>query len=171
MKIFTRLAVMALGLLVATTASSESEGEVPYSIEPLLAEVRTRQSELDRRERELDQRERSLAELEAIVSTRLEEVSEMRELVDARIDAWQKESGRRIKQLAKIYASMPPNSAAGLIDDLDAELATQILRRMRHKQSAAVLARLSRKRALTVSRQVAHPLSFEPASLEEESVQ
>jgi len=95
----------------------------------------------------------------------------MRALVDARIDAWQKQTGERIKQLAKIYAAMPPGSAAGLIDQLDADLATQILRKMKHKKSAAVLARLSQERALTVSRQVAHPLSFEPANLDEETVQ
>lgn len=165
---WTRVAAGVLGaLLLAAPVAAEEEPNVPYSVEPLLSELRTRQAELDRRERELVQRERSLADLEAIVETRLEEVAEMRDIVELRITAWQKQSGKRIKQLAKIYASMPPKSAAGLIDQLDANLATQILRKMKHKQSAAVLSRVTRERALTVSRQVAHPLSFEPAELEE----
>ena len=170
---YSKSIMMALlaTLLLTRAVSADGGAPVPYSIEPLLTEVRTRQAELDRRERELDQRERSLTELEKIVSARLGEVREMRDVVDSRIAAWQNQTGKRIAQLAKIYASMPPANAAGLIDDLDANLATQILRKMKYKKSAAVLARVSRERALTVSRQVAHPLSFEPAKLDEGNVQ
>lgn len=167
MGIFVVCAIACL----ATAAVAKEDAPDCYAVEPLLAELRTRSVDLDRRERELEVRERSLAELEALVSARLQEVAEMRDVVETRIDAWQKQSGERIGRLAKIYASMPPGSAAALIDQLDANLATQILRKMKHKQSAAVLARISSERALTLSRQVAHPLSFEPAELDEGELQ
>lgn len=158
------IALAALTGSLAIPAAAEEPSVSPYAVEPLLAEIRARQAQLDRRERDLEERERAHAELEALAAAQLQEVAEQRATIVSRIEAWNKENGERIQQLAKIYASMKPARAASLIESLDANLATQILSKMKHKKSAAVLERISQDRAIVVSRQVAHPLSFEPAA-------
>ena len=50
------------------------------------------------------------------------------------------------------------------MEDLEVELATQIVSKMKHKQSAAVMALVSRERALAMSRKVAHPLGMKPVT-------
>jgi len=152
-------------LMLAGAAFAENDGETSqYAVEPLLAEIRSRQVELDRRERDLAERERNHAELEALIEAQLREIDEQREIIEKRIAAWEKDDSPRIKRLAKIYEDMKPAHAAKLLDGLDANLATQIITRMKHKKSAAVIEKISQQRALTVSRQVAHPLSFDPAT-------
>lgn len=159
------IAVVVVVLSLAGAALAGS-GEEPsrYAVEPLLAEIRSRQAELDRRERDLAERERNHAELEALIETQLREIDEQRKIIEKRIAAWENDDSTRIKRLAKIYEAMKPAHAAKLLDDLDANLVTQIITRMKHKKSAAVIERISQQRALTVSRQVAHPLSFDPAT-------
>jgi len=158
--IYCVLLVLLSGPVSATEAQAPSA-----AVQPLLAEIRMRQSDIDRRERALAERERTQLELETLVETQLQEIMEQRETMEKRITAWEASSGERIRQLAKIYAAMKPAKAAQLLEGLDANLATQILSKMKHKKSAAILERIESERALTVSRQVAHPLSFEPADL------
>ena len=57
---------------------------------------------------------------------------------------------------------MPPSRAAELVESLELELATQVLAKMKPKQSAALLPLLSEPRALSISRFVGHPLGIAP---------
>ncbi len=162
-----KLVVTALALLLSLTGAAfaaTDEEPPPYAVEPLLAEIRERQLQLDGRERDIADRERTHAELEALLEAQFQEINEQRETMESRIDAWDKEGGRRIKRLAKIYEAMKPAKAARLLELLDANLATQIISKMKHKKSAAVIERIAEERALTVTRQVAHPLSFDPTT-------
>lgn len=163
MKLMAYALLLLLSLGYAASAASDEEPS-PYAVEPLLAEIRVRQAQLDRRERDLEERERTQDELEALIEDQLQEIKQQHETIESRIAAWEKKGNPRIKRLAKIYEAMQPANAAELLERLDANLATQIIAKMKHKKSAAVIERVSKKRALTVSRQVAHPLSFDPAT-------
>jgi flagellar motility protein MotE (MotC chaperone) len=158
--------VVLAAALLATSAAAEDapvEATAKPGVAALLQEMRDRGRELDRRERELDERERSLGELEAEVAALLAELEDVRGTVERRIAAWQEENGDSVRRLAKIYAAMPPLRAARLIEGLELDLATQIVAKMKHKQSAAVLALIRQERALAMSQQVVHPLRGLPA--------
>jgi len=162
--------ILGLGLLFAIAAAgadepkTESPATPDHGVTALLEEIRGRQAALDRRERELDDRERRVAELEQLSLDRLSELKDIQRIVEDRIAEWQEASGDTIRRLAKIYAAMPPPQAAGLMEDLEVELATQIVSKMKHKESAAVLSLVSRERALAMSRKVAHPLGMKPVT-------
>ena len=147
-------------------AAEDAPPETGPGVALLLEEIRTRATALDRREREIAERERALAELEAEVAALLGEIEGVREVVELRISAWEEENGDTVRRLAKIYASMPPARAARLIEGLDLDLATQIVAKMKHKQSAQVLALIDRKRALAMSNQVVYPLRGAPPPAE-----
>ena len=138
-----------------------------YGVATLLEEIRLHQLQLDRRARELDDRERQVEELERLAAERLAELEELATVVEQRIAAWEESKGDSIRQLAKIYSSMPPGRAAPLLEQMDVELATQLVAKMKHKDSASVMSLLSEERALAMSRQVAHPLSMKPADASE----
>ncbi len=164
-----RLAVVVLLATLAVPSAPWAEEEpVPemasdYGVTNLLTEIRAREAELDRRERELDDREHSLQALEAEATRQLAEIERIASTVEERIAAWEADNGDSVRKLAKIYAAMPPTRAAQLLEELEVELATQIVARMKDKKSAAVLAQISERRALSMSRRVAHPLGMEPA--------
>lgn len=159
-----RLSLAAIVLAAGARAEEASPAEAPSpGVTALLEDLRVRARQLDRRARELDERERGLAELEAETTALLTELEAVREIVERRISAWEEDNGDTVRRLSKIYAAMPPARAARLIEGLDLDLATQIVARMKHKQSAAVLALIRRDRALAMSRQVAKPLRGRPA--------
>ncbi|NNL84153.1 MAG: hypothetical protein HKP27_00785 [Myxococcales bacterium] len=159
--------VVAVGLVAHAAPAAEDppvENE-RHGVVALLDEIRTRNAELDRRERELDDRERTIEELENVSREQLQEVREIAATLSRRIAAWEEANGDAIRRLSKIYAAMPAPRAATLIEELDLRLATQILAKMKHKESAGVLALLDPIRALAVTRHVAHPLSTDPPTV------
>ncbi len=164
-----RLCLAALAIAAAVTAPAHAQtnpspqmlapdSSAALSADRLLLEIADRQAAFDRRERELEAREASVQELEARVAERIEELQTLRADLEAGLSSLDEESELRVRQLAKVYASMPPERAAPLLEDIDRDLATAVLRRMKHKKSAAVMALLSRPAALSLSRRVAHPL-------------
>ena len=120
--------------------------------------------ELDRRERGIVEREQAVAELEQAIAVQLEELETIARTVEERIAAWEADNGNSVRKLAKIYAALAPARAAELLEELEVGLATRIVAKMKDKQSAAVLARISETRALDMSRRVAHPLAMEPGT-------
>ncbi|MGI9589948.1 MAG: flagellar export protein FliJ [Myxococcota bacterium] len=163
--------VTALFLVIAPAAGLRAAPEdapavaaEEHAVTALLAEIRTKEARLERRTTELDDRERSIELLEQAAAERLVELERIAATVEERIEAWQADNGDTVRKLAKIYAAMPPARAAGLLEELEVGLATQVVAKMKDKQSAAVLSRISERRALAMSRRVAHPLGMEPAS-------
>jgi flagellar motility protein MotE (MotC chaperone) len=156
------LAGLALVPCAVRAEPSDATAGEP-AVGALLAEIRTRQAELERREDELADRERRVDEAQAALDAQAAELERLAADVERRIAAWQEEHGDTIRRLARIYAAMPPDRAAALLERLDVELATQVVSRMKDKQSAAVLGHVSRERAVAMSRRVAQPLAMDPS--------
>ena len=145
---------------VASEARAESVSQ-NASLEVLLSEIQSRMSALDQRAAELDERERAIGELEQAVDQRIKELDLVSTEIEDRIEGWEEAQGAKtISRLSKIYAAMPPPEAAALVEELDLDLATHVLRRMKPKESAALLPLLSPYRALTITRFVGHPLGI-----------
>jgi len=147
-------------------AASSTTAATP---ERLLTEIQHRERELDLLTRELYERERSIEEREAHIDDRIGELERIRETIEARIEEserriteWDARAGDRAKRLSKVYAEMPPGRAAPLLEQLDPDLATQILSTMKQKDAAAVMALMSDERAVGLSQRVARPV--EPIS-------
>ncbi|MDJ0847898.1 MAG: hypothetical protein QNK04_05855 [Myxococcota bacterium] len=144
----------------AATGASEQRSDPPSPVaERLVGELRAMKRRLAARESELDARERAAVELEAEARRLLQRVERLRAALDEQIAEWEQENDSRIARLAKVYAEMPPAKAAPLVEGLDIDLATRLLTRMKHKDSAQVMALLPNEVALRLSRRVARPLS------------
>lgn len=167
-KLASLLVLVALALpqfapsrVSAEAAKTTGPANSDYGVTTLLTEIRSRQTELDRRDRELVEREQAIGELEHAIALQLDELETIAKTVEERIAAWEADNGNSVRKLAKIYAALAPARAAQLLEELEVGLATQIVAKMKDKQSAAVLGRISEARALDMSRRVAHPLAME----------
>ncbi|MDH3685675.1 MAG: hypothetical protein OEP95_05585 [Myxococcales bacterium] len=161
-----KLVALACLLLLAPPGVMAEEAPVAASepgVTRLLQEIRARQAHLDRRERELDDRALQIEELEQLAAGRLAELEELGEKVEDRIAAWEESNGDSVGRLARIYASMEPERAAPILEQMGLELATQVVARMKHKDSASILSLISKERVLKISGRVAHPLVMQPA--------
>ena len=166
--------LLCLLLLVTSAGSARAEEDpmpespTPKSVTRLVEELRQREMQLERRERELVDRELHVEDLERKVMSSLGELDQLATSVEKRISDWEQANGdKSIKRLAKIYGTMEPRRAAPLLEELELDLATRIVSKMKHKESAALLPLMSQERALAMSRIVAHPLGGSPANGEQ----
>lgn len=127
-------------------------------VDSILAEIRKREVELALREQRVAERERAVGELTAMIETRSIELDRIRQDIEDRIALWTAQGQDRVAQLASVYSSMPPAKAGVLLGGLDLDLAVSVLRSMKKKSSAGVLAAMDADRALRVSRRLLKPL-------------
>ncbi len=117
-------------------------------LEKLLQDVQRRTVELDRREREVTERTAALESLE-------EAVAESLGGLHAR-DAAEPAGGCRLRGgITRIYESMRPEEAAQILDQLDDETLRVVFARMDAKQIAAIMASMSRERAVAFTKTLA----------------
>ena len=127
-------------------------------VDSIIAAIRKREVELARREQKIAERERTVVELESRLEKRAGEIDRIREEVEQRISSWVAQGQDRTAQLASVYSAMPPAKAGALLNKLELDLAVAVVRAMKKKSSAGVLAAMRPDRALLVSRRLLRPL-------------
>ncbi|MGB0619697.1 MAG: MotE family protein [Myxococcota bacterium] len=127
-------------------------------VDSIIAEIRKREVDLALREQRVAERERAVVELEDMIEKRAKDLDRIRQEVEDRISEWSRQGRDRVQQLADVYAAMPPEKAGKLLDKLDLDLAVSVVRSMKKKSSAGVLATMRADRALLVSRRMLRPL-------------
>ena len=139
----------------ATGAEPRSEapaiaGAGDEGFRKLLDEVRRRTADLDQREREVTERGAALESLEEAVAESLAGGT-----VHAAGDAVGDGSCRLRGGVTRIYENMRPEEAAQILDQLDDETLRVIFTRMEPKQIGAIVAAMSRERAVAFTKTLA----------------
>lgn len=147
-------AVCAFGSLASSAAAERCQ-----HVEGLLVEIRDEKNAVKERQLDLDAREISIAKLEDTFKDRASEFAVLRIALEKRLDELEEQLGDQVARLAKTYAAMPPTSAAPLLESLEIDLATAIMRRMKPKKTAGVLAVMSQTRATRLSKLLALPFN------------
>ncbi|MCR9093339.1 MAG: hypothetical protein NXI30_03895 [bacterium] len=127
-------------------------------VDAIIEEIRKREVEIALREQRVAERERAVVELEGMIGKRSTDLDRVRQEIEDRIAEWSSQGRDRVTQLADVYAAMPPEKAGRLLDKLELDLAVSVVRNMKKKASAAVLAAMRADRALLVSRRMLKPL-------------
>ena len=151
------IAIASLGGWCASRAAATSTpraettatlGVDDEGLHKLLDDVRRRTTELDQRERELAQRSATLESLEQAVAESLTDLESH--------DAGAGSGSCRLRGgVTRIYESMRPEEAAQILDQLDDETLRVVFARMDPKQIAAILATMSRERAVAFTKTLA----------------
>jgi flagellar protein FlbB len=108
--------------------------------------------EIIERESALNLKERELEKMSANLDFRMKELEEKRKSLESSIVVGNKVNDERYKKMLKLYKSLKPEEAAGLIDKLDEDTAFEMLNRMDTKTAAKLVPFLNQKMVLKWTR-------------------
>jgi len=117
----------------------------------ILKEVEKRKIDLDQRERELAQKEERLRAMQEDLGRKISELQAVRTGIEEQIQLRKDLETQAVQKLAKTYASMPPENAAALIQQIDTAIAIRILAAMKERSAGRILAVIPPARASKLS--------------------
>ena len=122
---------------------------------PLLLEaLRGERTELQKAWEDLRFAERRILLEKGEIQKRQSEVEELLARVQAKVSVMEEERDQMLGQLAKVYESMKPDAAAGGRAGLEVETSTEIMRRMKERNAAQVMASLEPTAAARISQRM-----------------
>jgi flagellar motility protein MotE (MotC chaperone) len=117
--------------------------------------IENKNRELKRREEELRIKELRIKEIEAKVSKDLEKIEKGILESKQQLGMQDEKTKENVESLIKVYSSMKPEEAAGLIEAIDDDLALKIVAGMKSKIAGKVLSKLDVKVAKRISETLA----------------
>ncbi len=117
----------------------------------LFEALRIERRKLEERAKEITIREKRLKLLEQQVERRLTALLELENSLDEKLKKIQVIESERFKLLVKAYSEMRPSKAAGLLVNMDPEMAVKILSAMKSDQVARILAAMPPEKAAALA--------------------
>jgi flagellar motility protein MotE (MotC chaperone) len=117
--------------------------------------IEKKNRELKRREEELHIKELRIKEIEAKVSKDLKKIENGISESKQQLGMQDEKTKENVQSLIKVYSSMKPEEAAGLIEAIDDDLALKIVAGMKSKIAGKVLSKLDIKVAKRISETLA----------------
>jgi flagellar motility protein MotE (MotC chaperone) len=145
---------------LAGAFSSPEEEEVEEQVTPeeIAEEVNLGHQSLDYRSEDLERREAELIRAEtavqmekAVIAEEFNKLNALRRNIDLSIGEMVEAQEKSTKKLAKLYESMPAKEAASILSGMDMELVLGVLKRMKERPAAKIMAALDPARAAALS--------------------
>ena len=121
----------------------------------LLHELVARRRELNVREQRLQEREALLRGVEMQLLEKQERLVEIKAEIDDLLKVYQQEQRDEAKKLVNIYSNMKPKSAAQIFNDMEMETLLAVLRGMKERKIAPIMAAMQPAKARLVTRELA----------------
>jgi flagellar motility protein MotE (MotC chaperone) len=113
-------------------------------VDQLVAELKQQKSALAEREKQLNELALRLKTEQAELNATTQQVYQLQVNLDKTIVRVQEEETGNLKKLARVYAAMSPDGAAGILKQLDEASVVKIMLYMKEDESAPVLETLSK---------------------------
>jgi flagellar motility protein MotE (MotC chaperone) len=120
----------------------------------LLEALEKRRLELDQRARLVEGREEELRQLESRLSKRVDALQELRAAMQKDLAQEKNNNDSNIVRVARIFTSMKAQAAAERLSAMDHGMAVLILKNMKEKSAAKVLAKMDLQTASALSEDV-----------------
>lgn len=140
------VALVSVGLLLTGMAGYAAAGTSRRidgpgrAMEDLASELSARERSLERREATMNEREAELQAIEERLSKRVAELQALRTEIDDLRTKVDQERAERVGTVAKSVESMKPAQGAALLEQLEPDLAIEVVRRMNKSKVGKVLA-------------------------------
>ncbi|MBM4117012.1 hypothetical protein FJ251_04600 [bacterium] len=133
----------------AKTAAPAVAGADSLSLER--KSLQARAANLARREGEIEDLQESLELERAVLAEEFNKLSGLRDGIQLATGQIEEARLRSLKKLAKVYEAMPAREAAAILSGMDVDIVLEILRNMKERPAAQVLAALDPGRAAALS--------------------
>ncbi len=146
------------------TPLQETDAETPILSDPnrfserevqLLQELAERRNVLDAREQQLEEREALLKAAEQRLVEKQTELNATKGELKALLKEQDAQEKAKIKQLVAIYSNMKPLDAANIFNDLEMPVLLQVIKNMKERKVAPVIASMSREKARELTKELA----------------
>jgi flagellar motility protein MotE (MotC chaperone) len=139
---------------IAQTDSGITKDEAASPDRALLYSIQKRQTELNRREELLKADEQRLTALKKEISDKIEVLKQMEVKMTAALEIEKNSEVKRLKELAKVYESMPPAKAGAMLTKLDVKTAAGITVNMKRDRAGAVWGHLEPQKAVDITKEI-----------------
>jgi flagellar motility protein MotE (MotC chaperone) len=139
---------------IAQTENAASKEDMASSDRALLYSIQKRQVELNQREEALKMDEQRLASLKKEISDKIEILRQVEAKLNTALDAEKSVEGKRLKELAKVYESMPSAKAGIMLAKLDVKTAAGITINMKRDRAGAIWGYLDPQRAVEITNEI-----------------
>lgn len=133
----------------AKTAPPAAAGADSLSLER--KSLQARSAEIARREGEIEDLQESLELERAVLAEEFNKLSGLRDGIQLAAGQVEEARLRSLKKLAKVYEAMPAKEAAAILSGMDVDIVLEVLRNMKERPAAQVLAALDPGRAAALS--------------------
>ncbi|MFN7729566.1 MAG: magnesium transporter MgtE N-terminal domain-containing protein [Bdellovibrio sp.] len=129
----------------AATPEPKEKADVPkkkdFTDEELnhFSKLNERKRELDAREEELTRLEAELAAQKAELETRMTGLESTRREISSVLEGRVKSDDKKVETLMQMYSNMKPQQAAKVFEEMDEDLAVEIIGRMKKKNAAEIM--------------------------------
>jgi flagellar motility protein MotE (MotC chaperone) len=127
-----------------TSPDRRQPGASPVALEQTRAQI-----EVERRR--LEEERKQLTALKQEIDVKLGRLEKMQDAVQSKLDEQKVLGNQRMKQLIKIYTTMPPKKAAGLIEKLDMNVIISLFSKMKGENVGQILRYVSAEKAAAIS--------------------
>jgi len=147
-----------------STRLQETDVETPVLGDPnrfserevqLLQELAERRTVLDAREQRLEEREVLLKAAEQRLVEKQTELTSTKEEIVALLKQQDKQEKAKINQLVAIYENMKPKDAANIFNELEMPVLLQVIKNMKERKVAPVIASMSAEKARSLTKELA----------------
>ena len=147
-----------------STPLQETDVETPVLGDPnrfserevlLLQELAERRTVLDAREQQLEEREVLLKAAEQRLVEKQTELTSTKEEIVALLKQQDKQEKAKINQLVAIYENMKPKDAANIFNELEMPVLLQVIKNMKERKVAPVIASMSAEKARSLTKELA----------------
>ncbi|MDP6418802.1 MAG: hypothetical protein QGG80_04995 [Candidatus Krumholzibacteria bacterium] len=113
--------------------------------------LKARESQVKAREKELRVLRDAIEMEKSVLSEEFQKLSDLRRQLELSVSEMEVSKLRSVRKLARVYESMPPREAASILSGMDLEIVLAVIREMKERQAAKVMASLDPARAAALS--------------------
>ncbi|NNE43680.1 MAG: hypothetical protein HKN12_05705 [Gemmatimonadetes bacterium] len=137
----------------ATADQTVFEGAGP-ELPVLLEALQQERASLQRAWEQLRFAERRVLIEQSEIEARQTDIEALLARVEANVQVMEDERTQMLSQVARVYETMKPDAAAQILSGIDVDTSTEIIRRMKERNAAAVMASLEPQAAARISQKM-----------------
>lgn len=140
------------GIQTAMQSPEPEDDANPVEEESLVRKsLQARADDISQREGAIEDLEESLELERAVLAEEFNKLDSMRRRIDLAVGQAEEHELKGLKKLAKVYEAMPATDAASILSGMDVDIVLEVLRNMKERPAAKILAALDPARAAALS--------------------